>query len=71
MTQVKIVSTDASTASKLTKTLGYIADFADSDTSTVAAALDSAARAFNNMTTDTYSDTLLVETSSVNDILEE
>jgi len=70
-TQLKIQTVSASTNKALSKTLGYIANFADSDASTVAAAIDTAARAFNGMTTDMYNDTLIVETSSVNEILAE
>lgn len=68
-TQIKIKSVDVSTQKAATKTLGYIGDFVDSDTVTVATAIDTAARAFNGMTTDTYSDSTIVETSSVNEIL--
>lgn len=70
-TQLKLQSTAATTQKGQTKTLGYIANFAASDASTVAEAIDAAARAFNGMTTDLYYDTLIVETSSVNEILAE
>lgn len=68
-TQIKVKSTNAVTEKTTTKSLGYIGNFVDSDTTAVATAVDAAARAFIGMSTDGYSDSLIVETSSVNEIL--
>lgn len=70
-TQLKVQSNQVSDGSVKTVSLGYISNFAASDTSAVAAAVDAASRAFITLTTDTYSDCLLIETFSVNDILAE
>jgi len=70
-TQLKIQSNPASGSSMKTASLGYISNFEESDTSTVATAVDAASRAFISLTTDTYSDCLLIETFSVNEILAE
>lgn len=70
-TQLKVQSNPASGDTMKTTSLGYIANFNDSDTTTVATAVDTACRAYNSLTTDTYSDCLLIETFSVNEILAE
>lgn len=70
-TQLKVQSNPADGTATKTTSLGYIGNFADSDTTAVATAVDSACRAYNTLTTDTYSDCLLIETFSVNEILAE
>lgn len=68
-TQLKMQSIDASTGDLKNTTLGYIGNIPDSDLSTAAATIDTAVRSFATLFTDSYSDTLLIETSSISEIL--
>lgn len=70
-TQLKVQSYPPDGTSTKTTSIGYIGNFANSDTKSVATAVDTACRAYNALTTDTYSDCLLIETFSVNEILAE
>lgn len=68
---LQILSTNGSTGEEDKMTVGYINPALLEEADGGAAKIDACARAIINLSTDTYSDTLLVTTESVNEMLAE
>ena len=68
---LQILSTDVSTGAEDKMTVGYINPAILAEQDGGASIIDACARAIIGLSTDTYSDTLLVTTESVNELLAE